>query len=444
MIWLELSIFLGCIIIGSRLKSIGMGVMGGIGLLIFVFVFKLPPGSPPVTVLGMIIAVITALSAMEAAGGLRYLVSIAEKIMRKNPSRITIVAPFVTYILIFLAGTQHVIYALLPVIAEISRKSGIRPERPISVSEIASMLAIISSPISAVTVAMVGLLSPNGITLTDILMIIIPSSIIALIITIIVMRKRGKELDQDEHYLQLLKSGKIKDLEGSQEELKGKELFNAKGSTLLFLSAVLMVVIIGLFPDLKPTYTYESNGVMHSKQISMAQTIMIMMLAVGGLIMLIFKAEAPKAVASATMKSGIVALISILGISWLGSSFFKGNESDIINSISTIIEGQEWLFGFGLFFLSVLLFSQAATVVTLIPVALALEIPEVLIIALYPTVNGLFFLPTYGTILAAISFDRTGTTKIGKYILNHSFMLPGLISVITAVLVGLLLTSILF
>ncbi|MGB5377476.1 anaerobic C4-dicarboxylate transporter family protein [Muriicola sp.] len=442
MIWIEFLIFLCCIVMGARLKGIGMGTIAGLGLIVFVFLFQMPEGSPPVIVLGMILAVITALSAMEAAGGLDYLVSVADKIMRSKPQSITFVAPLVTYILIFVSGTQHVIYALLPVIAEISRKSGIRPERPMAMSVIAAQQGLIASPISATTVAMVGVLSVSGVSLIQILSVIIPSTFIAVIVGSVSVFKKGKELDDDPEYLKKLTEGKIKAL-GEIKPLIGTELKRAKGSTVLFFSAIILVVIVGIFPELRPTYQTIINGSITAGQIDMGSAIMIIMLAVAGLMMVLFKADAEKAVKGNIMKSGIVAIISILGISWLGSSFFEGNRTLIVESISSAIAGYQWVFGIGLFLLSILLFSQAATVVTLMPVGLAIGIPAPLLIALYPAVNGYFFLPTYGTIIAAVSFDQTGTTKIGNYVVNHSFMLPGLITTFTAIVFSLLITYIL-
>ncbi|MGI9530915.1 anaerobic C4-dicarboxylate transporter family protein [Lutimonas sp.] len=439
MLWIELILFLAIIIIGARLGGIAMGTMAGIGLVIFIFIFKLPVGSPPIIVLGMILAVITALSTMESAGGLDFLVGVAEKIMRKRPQNITFVAPLVTYILVLASGTQHVIYALLPVIAEISRKSGIRPERPIAMTDIAAMQGLVASPISAATVAMIGILSVKGVGLPQMMMVIIPSTILAVIIGSFTVFRKGKELADDPIYQQRLKEGKIVALE-SAKELDKKTLRNAKGSTFMFFFAIIMVVVLGIFPDLRPTFEWMVDGEMTEGQIGMGPAIMIIMLAIGGFIMIVFKADPAKAVGGSVMKSGIVALISILGIAWLGSSFFEGNRILIVDSISQAIEGYQWVFGFGLFALSIMLFSQAATVVTLMPVGLALGLDAELLIALYPAVNGFFVLPTYGTILAAISFDQTGTTKIGDKLVNHSFMLPGLVTTFSAVAIALMIT----
>lgn len=439
MIWIELFIFIAIIVIGARIGGFGMGTIAGLGLVIFIFAFRLPVGSPPVIVLGMIIAVITALSTMEAAGGLDFLVGVAERIMRRNPKSITFIAPLLTYILIFASGTQHVIYALLPVIAEISRKSGIRPERPMAMSVIAAQHGLIASPISATTVALLGVLTVSGVTLPQILVVIIPSTLIAVLIGSLSVYNMGKKLDDDPIYKEKLSKGLIKSTE-ELNKLHGAALKKAKGSTFLFLFAIIIVVLIGMFPQMRPTYEWIVDGEMVTNKVDMGASIMIIMLATAGMIMIIFKAEASKAMSGSIMKSGIVALISILGISWLGSSFFEGNRLVIVESISQAIEGYQWVFGIGLFVLSILLFSQAATVVILMPVGVALGIPSPLLIALYPAVNGYFVLPTYGTMLAAVSFDKTGTTHIGKYLINHSFMLPGLVTTISAILIALLIT----
>ncbi len=443
MIWIELAIFLACIVIGSRIGGIGMGTIAGLGLIIFVFILRMPPGSPPVIVLGMILAVITALSTMEAAGGLDYLVSVAKKVMRKNPKSITFVAPLVTYVLIFASGTQHVIYALLPVISEISIKAGVRPERPMSISVIAAMHGLIASPISAATVALVGSLAGLNVALPQIMMVTIPATLIAVVIGAFSVLRKGKELKDDPVFQERLAKGLIKSSSNSATKvLTGHELKRAKGSTIMFFTAIILVVIVGMFPSLRPTYETVVKGAAETGQITMGNTIIILMLATAGLIMVLFKAKAGDSVASKTMKSGIVALISILGISWLGSSFYEANQLVIIENIKHLIEGQQWVFAFGLFILSILLFSQAATVTILVPVEVALGIAPAILTGVYPAVNGYFFLPTYGTVIAAVSFDQSGTTRIGKYLVNHSFMLPGLVTTTTAVVLALILSSI--
>lgn len=441
MIWIELVILLACIVIGARLGGIALGALAGIGLLIFVFLFGLPPGGPPQSVLGMIIAVITALATMQAAGGLDYLVSVAEKVMRKRPQYITFVAPIVTYLLVLASGTAHVIYALLPVIAEVSRNGKIRPERPLSISVIAGFQGVIASPISAATVAMLGFLLAQGISLPRLLAITIPSTFLGVVIGSLSVAWRGKNLDTDPEYQKRLATGEIK-IPPPPEAIAGGNLFRARGSMLLFMLGIVSVVLIGIFPNLRPAYEVVGGDLTETDQVSMGMAIMIVMIAVAGLIMIVFKASPEAALKGTIMRSGITAIICILGISWLGSSFFEGNRSFIVGGISNILQVYPWTFSIGMFVLSTMLFSQAATVAILMPLGGALKLPASTLAALYPAANGIFFLPTYGTLLAAVSFDQTGTTKIGKYLLNHSFMLPGLVTIISTIAIALLLSSI--
>jgi len=440
MMWIELIILFACIVIGARLGGIGLGTMGGIGLVILVFIFGLPPGSPPGIVLGMIIAVITALASMQSAGGLDYLISFATKVMRKKPQYITFVAPFVTYVLILASGTQHVIYALLPVIAEVSTKAGVRPERPLSISVTASMYGVISSPISAATVALLAALISYNVSLLQIMIVIIPASILGILVGTLSIAWKGKDLKDDPEYQERLKSGKIQEASASVEMAKEK-IGSARNSLLIFLVAIAVVVFIGIFPELRPSYEMFTGKESITSQLEMGEAIMIIMLAAAGIMMIFFKAKPGEAVKGSIMNGGVVAVISILGVSWMGSSFFEGNKIEIVGGISDIIQQSPWVLALGLFVLSMLLFSQAATVVTLMPVAVALGMPLWILIAVYPAVNGFFFLPTYGTVLAAVSFDRTGTTKIGKYLLNHSFMLPGFVCLIATTIFAFIISS---
>jgi anaerobic C4-dicarboxylate transporter DcuA len=440
--WIELVLLIACIVMGARLGGIGLGAAGGIGLLILVFGFGLPPGSPPSIVLGMIIAVITALAAMQAAGGLDYLVSLASKLMAKKPEYITFVAPFVTYLLVFASGTQHVIYALMPVIVEVSAKADIRPERPLSISVIASQGGLIASPISAATVAMVGALASMNVSLLNILTVIIPATLLGVLTGTLSVAWRGKKLSEDPVYQERLKLGQV-NVAAAATVLTGDKLRNARGSLAIFMLAIVAVVILGIFPELRPHYQVFSEGQTEMGQVETGQAIMIVMLAASGLIMLLFKAKPDETVKNSIMRGGVVAVISILGVSWMGSSFFEGNRPEIVNGISEIIRQAPWVFALGLFVLSVLLISQAATVVTLMPVAVALGLPASVLLGVYPAVNGSFFLPTYGTVLAAVSFDRTGSTRIGKYLLNHSFMRPGLVTVIASTVFALIIGKLL-
>jgi anaerobic C4-dicarboxylate transporter-like protein len=439
---LELIIFFGCILVGARLGGIALGTVAGIGLAIFVFVFALPPGGPPPGVLGMIIAVITALATMQAAGGLDYLVSLAEKVMRRHPQHIVFIAPIATYLLVLGSGTTHVIYALLPVISEVARTGNVRPERPLSISVIAGFQGNIASPISAATVAMLGFLAAKGVSLPKLLIIIIPATFIAVIAGALSVAWRGKNLADDPEYQRRLANGEVK-ANGSSAPAQEVSLRNARGSMILFLIGILAVVLIGLFPSLRPTYQVISDGGVDTDQVSMGYAIMIVMIAVSGLTMILFRASPETALKGTIMRSGITAVISILGISWLGSSFFEGNRSAIVTGISNLVKVYPISFAGGMFLLSTMLFSQAATVSLMIPVGQALGVPTSMLVGFYPASNGLFFVPTYGTLLAAVSFDQTGTTKVGKYLLNHSFMRPGLVTLAVALVISIGLSKLL-
>jgi anaerobic C4-dicarboxylate transporter DcuA len=249
-------------------------------------------------------------------------------------------------------------------------------------------------------------------------------------------------LETDAAYRERLAGGKVQPPQATRE-LTEAESRRARGSTLLFLAGLAFVVLLGLFPGLRPSYSVSASGRIGTAQLDPSAAIMIVMLAVGGLILLLYRASPEAAMKGSIMRGGLSAVISILGISWLGSSFFTGNETEIVGGISTLIGRASWLFALGLFFLSALLFSQAATVVTLMPVGLSLGLSPLLLVAMYPAVNGAFFLPTYGTVLAGVAFDQTGTTRIGRYLLNHSFMRPGLVTTISATLLALLFSRIL-
>jgi anaerobic C4-dicarboxylate transporter DcuA len=443
MIYLELLIVLACIFIGARLGGIALGTIASVGLVALVFIFGLPPGMPPRTVLGMILAVITATATMQAAHGLDYLIVIADRALRTWPTGITLVAPVIAYVFTLAAGTGHIIYALLPIIAEVSRNAGVRPERPLSISIIASQQAITASPISAATVALLGLLSPVGVHLQTILLIAIPSTFLGSLLGALSVMWKGPELNDDPTYRDRLAKGTIEVLE-ARPALEGTELMRARGSVLVFVSAALLVVGLGLFPSLRPTYSVSLAAGEHIEQVEMAPAIMMVMLAAAGINMLFFGASPVATIKGTIMSAGVVALISIAGLGWLGSSFFEGNRQFLINSVSGVIEQHLWLFAVGLFVLSILLASQASTTITLMPVGIALGLSSPVLIALFPAVNGYFFLPTYATLLAAISFDQTGTTRIGKYILNHSFMLPGLVATVSSILIGFLITKLVY
>lgn len=429
---LQLAFVLTAIIIGARLGGIGLGVMGGVGLGILTFGFGLQPTAPPIDVMLMIAAVISAASCMQAAGGLDYMVKLAERLLRRNPSHVTLLAPIVTYLFTFVAGTGHVAYSVLPVIAEVATETKIRPERPLGIAVIASQQAITASPISAATVALLGLLAGFDITLFDILKITIPSTIIGVLVGALFSMRVGKDLVDDPEYQKRLKEGLF---DGKHVEIKDvKNKRYALISVLIFMLATLFIVFFGSIEGMRPTFVMGDEVV----TLGMASIIEIVMLSAAALILIITRTDGIKATQGSVFPAGMQAVIAIFGIAWMGDTFLQGNMGQLTMSIEGIVREMPWLFGIALFVMSILLYSQAATVRALVPLGIALGISPLMLIAMFPAVNGYFFIPNYPTVVAAINFDRTGTTKIGKYVLNHSFMMPGIVSTVVAIVLGLL------
>lgn len=430
--WLQLLFVLLAIIVGARVGGIGLGVFGGLGLAVLTFIFGLEPTTPPIDVMLMIVAVIAAAGCMQAAGGLDLMVKWAEKILRRHPQRITLLSPLVTYLFTFFAGTGHVAYSVLPVIAEVARETGIRPERPMGIAVIASQQAITASPISAATVALLSMLAGYDITLFDILKISIPCTLVGVLVGALYSMRVGKELKDDPVYQARLKSGELSGANYCTAEVAnpGKALT----SVLLFLGATVGIVLFGSIDSLRPSFQ-ASEGVV---VMQMAHIIEVLMLSVAALILLLTGTSGMKAAKSSVFNAGMQAVVAIFGIAWMGDTFISGNIAVIKENIFGLVTDMPWLFGIALFVMSILLFSQAATIRALLPLGMALGISPYMLIALFPAVNGYFFIPNYPTVVAAINFDTTGTTRIGKYVLNHSFMMPGLISTIVAVGLGIL------
>lgn len=426
---LQLLIVLLCIIVGARLGGIGLGVMGGLGVALLALVFGLKPTSPPVDVMLMIAAVISAAACMQAAGGLDYMVRVAERLLRKHPQYITILAPLVTYTFTFLAGTGHVAYSVLPVIAEVARETKIRPERPLGIAVIASQQAITASPISAATVALLGLLAGYDISLFDILKISIPATLIGVLVGAFASMRVGKNLLDDPEYQRRVKEGLVTKSAVQATDMVGKR--RALASVLLFLAATVMIVFFGSIEDLRPIFDGERVG--------MPLIIEMIMLATAALILLLTGTEGVKAVQGSVFSAGMQAVVAIFGIAWMGDTFINGNIVELKSAVEGVVTDMPWLFGLALFVMSILLYSQAATVRAIVPLGVALGISPMMLIALFPAVNGYFFIPNYPTLVAAINFDSTGTTRIGKWVLNHSFMLPGMVATVVAIAVGLLL-----
>ena len=428
---IQFAIVLLCILVGAQIGGIGLGVFGGIGLAILAFGFHLQPTSPPIDVMLMIMAVVSAAAAMQAAGGLDYLVRLATRVLHRNPRYITFIAPAVTYTFTVLAGTGHVAYSVLPVIAEVSRRNGIRPERPLSMAVIASQFAIVASPIAAAVVSVVHYLEPQHVSLADVLKVTVPSTLLGIFIACLFVNRMGVELQDDPGYQALLKDPDyLKSLEITSDTEDGPLKPTAETSVAIFVGAALLVVLMGAVPSLSPVFDGEPMG--------MAHTIEIIMLAASAIIILVCKPDGNEITRGSVFHAGMRAVIAVFGVAWLGDTLMQAHMGELKVAVSSLVETAPWTFAFALFVLSVLVNSQGATVATLFPVGIALGVPAPILIGTLVAVNGYFFIPNYGPIIASIDFDTTGTTRIGRFIFNHSFMLPGLLSMAFSLAFGLL------
>lgn len=434
---IQFAVVLLCILIGAQVGGIGLGVFGGIGLAVMAFGFHLQPTSPPIDVMMMIMAVVSAAAAMQAAGGLDYLVRVATRVLHRNPRYITFIAPAVTYAFTVVAGTGHVAYSVLPVIAEVSRRNGIRPERPLSMAVIASQFAIVASPVAAAVVSVVHYLEPQHITLIDVLKVTVPSTILGIGLACVFVNRMGKELADDPGYQQRLKDPeyvKLNAVDSVAEDAPLKP--TAKTSVRIFLAAALLVVLMGAVKGLRPVFGGEPMG--------MAHTIEIVMLSAAALIILVCKPDGNEITQGSVFHAGMRAVIAVFGVAWMGDTLMQAHLPELKEAVSSLVQTAPWTFAFSLFVLSVLVNSQGATVATLFPVGIALGVPAPILIGTLVAVNGYFFIPNYGPIIASIDFDTTGTTRIGRYIFNHSFMLPGLLSMAFSLALGLLFAQMFF
>ena len=437
---LQLLVVLGALWVGSRYGSLALGAISGIGLAILVFGFQLKPGTPPTDVIYIIIAAVTCAGIMQASGGMDWLIQIAEKMLRKHPDRITFLAPLCTFFLTVLVGTGHVVYTLMPIICDIALKKGIRPERPCGVASVASQVGITCSPIAAAVVAFVSISNANGfdVTIPQVLMISIPACLCGLMAAAVASYHRGLDLDKDPEF-----QAKLKD-PAQREYIYGGEATTldkvidpaAKRAVFIFLAALCVIVLFAAVPSLLPSWD--------GKALKMNVVIQIVMITAAALMIIFCKAQPKKAVAGPVWQSGMVAVVAIYGIAWLADTYFSNYLGAMQEMLTEIVKEYPWSIAFVFFLVSVLINSQGAVVVAMLPLAYSLGIEGPVLLGVLPSVYGYFFIPNYPSDIATVNFDRSGTTVIGKYLLNHSFMMPGLISVITSTIVAYILSTILY
>jgi anaerobic C4-dicarboxylate transporter DcuB len=433
MLYIQFLFLLFMLYLGSRYGGIGLGVVSGIGLVIEVFVFKMPPTSPPITVMLIILAVVTCAAILEAAGGLKYMLQVAERVLRSRPNMVTFLGPLVTYSMTFLLGTGHAVYSMMPIIGDVALKNGIRPERPMAAASVASQLGITASPISAAVIYYLSQMTSiaPGISLMSILMVTIPATLIGTLAMSLYSLRRGRDLKDDPDYQRRLQdpTWKKRIEETTATTLNEKLPASARNAVLLFLLALVVIVVIAMVPSTRILAAGE-------KPISMAIIIQMMMLAFGGIILLATKTKTAKVPEGVVFKSGMVAAIAIFGIAWMSDTYFQYAMPSFKGGITLMVNSYPWTFALAMFTVSVVVNSQAATCRMMLPVGLALGLPPALLIGIMPSSYGYFFIPNYPSDIATVNFDTSGTTKIGKWYFNHSFMFPGLVGVITACLVG--------
>lgn len=428
--------------IGSRYGGIGLGVVSGIGILVEVFILRMPPASAPVDVMLIIIAVVSCAAILEAAGGLKYMLQIAEKILRKNPKRITFLGPLVTFTLSIMLGTGHAVYSIMPIIGDIALKNKIRPERPMAAASVASQLALTGSPIAAVVACYLGkdvlqLPGLEDLNLLHILAVTFPATLLGTVCMSIYSNFRGRELEDDPEYQRRLQDPAYRDqiLNTTKTTLNEELPFGAKLSVAIFLLSLALIVLIAIFPEVRTI----GEG---TRPISMGVIIQMMMLGFGAIILIATKTPVKTIPNGVVFKSGMVACIAIFGIAWMSNTYFAYAMPEFKAAITGMVNDAPWTFALALFSVSVVVNSQAATAKIMLPVAIAIGLPGPVLIGLMPATYAYFFIPNYPSDIATVNFDVTGTTKIGKWYFNHSFMVPGLIGVVVACCVGLSLAKI--
>ena len=437
---IQLIIVLGALWVGSRYGSLALGAISGIGLAILVFGFGLKPGTPPTDVIYIIIAAVTCAGIMQASGGMDWLIQIAEKLLRKHPDRITFLAPLCTFFLTVLVGTGHVVYTLMPIICDIALKKGIRPERPCGVASIASQVGITCSPIAAAVVAFVTISNANGfdITIPRVLMVSIPACVCGLMAAAAASFHRGLDLDKDPEFQKKLADPVQREyIYGSGATTLDKEIpQSAKNAVFIFLGALAVIVFFAIFQEALPSWD--------GKALKMNLVIQIVMIAAAALMILFCKAQPKKAVAGPVWQSGMVAVVAIYGIAWMADTYFSNYMPEIQAMLEGVVKDYPWAIALVFFLVSVLINSQGAVVVSMLPLAYSLGIAGPVLLGVLPSVYGYFFIPNYPSDIATVNFDRSGTTVIGKYLLNHSFMMPGLICVFTSTIVAYLLSMLIY
>jgi anaerobic C4-dicarboxylate transporter DcuA len=471
MIAVQFAVVLAAIFIGARAGGIAIGFAGGLGVLVLALM-GVTPGEMPLDVVSIIMSVIVAIAAMQVAGGMDYLVDLADRVLRKNPKHLTFLAPVITYLMTLMAGTGHTAFSTMPVIVEVAKENNIRPSRPLSVAVVASQIAITASPISAAVVFFSGVLEKKGIDYLQLLAVAIPSTFLACMATAGIMmavdKVRGTtELSTHPEYQRRLAAGTVKIKSRQQPVMAsaasgavapqiGVNAESAPGGAVGTLvreeqpvqtiapkaKLSVLIFLVGLLSVMAYATAISKNvGLITDPVMTRDQAIIAFMFATAAIIVFACKAKTDDILKASTFKSGMSAAICVLGVAWMGTTFVDAHEKEIMSFSGDLLSSQPWLLAVVLVFASALLYSQAATTKALIPTALAIGVAPFAAVAAFPAVSALFILPTYPTLLAAVQMDDTGTTQIGKAVFNHPFIVPGLINIAIAVALGFLFGS---
>ena len=449
MFFVQFFLVLTAILLGIRRGGIALGLIGGLGVTVLVYVFRVPPAEPPIVVMLIILAVVTASSAMQVAGGLDYLVQLAERLLRAHPNRVTLLAPFCAFFLTVCVGTGHAVYALFPVIADVAWKTRIRPERPMAVSSIAAQMGITASPVAAAVTTFLAysVRMHTPVTIFDIIKITLPAGLVGVFAAALWSLNRGKDLDKDPEFQERMKDPVFREqLDVTVTTLDKQLPRTAKPSVAIFFSGVIFVVILALRDTLVNAGYHLPNilPLADGKAVPMTTVVQMIMLGFGALILFATNVKAYDIAKASVFAAGMMAVVSIFGIAWMSDTFITANQPFLIRSMKAMVQAAPWTFAIAMFCVSAFVKSQAATLTVMMPFGIALGLPAKLMLGLMPASYAYFFFCFYPSDLAAINMDRTGTTHMGKYLLNHSFMIPGFIGVTVSTIVAYLLAKLAF
>jgi len=464
---LEALVVLGAIVMGTRVSGIGVGLWGGVGTAILVFVFGEAPGDPPATAVAIILSVVTAAAMMQAAGGIDWMVMVAARIIERHPRQITLIAPLTAFAFTIGAGTSNILYPLMPVIYDVSYRNGIRPSRPMSVAVVQSGIALAASPVSAAMAAMLTLteVSPYDFSLAEILAVTIPACLIGIVVTSLVANRLGADLDKDPEVQRKIQEGLLAPPQPALATARparvaasgstGDTVFGSAGdpaddepapvsarltatkqgrnSALAFLTGVLLIVVLGLFSSLRPSFEVDGETV----TLDMTSTIVMVMFAVGVAILFLGRPDVKEVPNMSVFKAGMVAAIALFGIAWMTATFINAHEAVIVDTVGGWVNDYRFLFAVSVFIVAALTTSQSVATRTMVPIGLAAGLPPAVLTGMWAGgLAGVYALPTGGPQIAGANFDLSGTTKLGTKLVDHSYFVPNLVLSVTTVAAG--------